>query len=302
MRQFLAQRGYLTFAIGQQYLDHARMQAMTIKLTQATVTNYAVVIDEDSAKQITSEDRLLFDSITVIPHRASSWDMTQEWRAFDLTPWRETIKTDADMVFTASIDHWWTALQHRDICLTDKVQDFRHESIRSRYHRQLFDINLLPNVYSALTFFRYSKLANDFFKTAGQITADWDWFATDNLIKNEDMRPRTDEIYALAARLIGSESCTWPAAIPTFVHMKERLNGLSTASPWYKQIANYWRGSKLFVGNVQQKLPFHYHQKGWIDEGTYASIHRDYGKFLQSSGDVKRDATSADRNDHQADI
>lgn len=286
MSRFLAQRGFLTFALGEQYLSHARMQAMTVKLTQRSTKNFAVIVADDCSHLITHEDRALFDSIITISHNPSSWDMSQEWRAFDLTPWRETIKTDADMVFTAPIDHWWNALQHRDICLTDKVHDFRNGLIRSRYHRQLFDVNLLPNIYSALTFFRYSELASSFFKTARQITTDWDWFAREHLIKNDDARPRTDEIFALSARLIGIESCTWPAVIPTFVHMKERLNGLSVSIPWYKQIANYWGGSRLHVGNIRQNLPFHYHQKGWTDEGAYASIYRDYGKFLEGHGGV----------------
>lgn len=284
MAKHLADTGFLTFACGQDYLMHARLQAMSIKLTQKKHRNFAVIVDAIAAAGITHEDHGIFDSIIPIDHTAEGWDMSQEWRAFALSPWQHTIKTDADMVFTSSIDHWWVALRHRDLCVTTRVHDYRGQEITSRSHRKLFDENNLPNVYSALTYFRYSQHAHRFFSLIKDITHDWDWFSRDFLIKNEDHRPRTDEIYAIAAVICDSNTVTWPANIPSFVHMKEKLNGLSESTMWYKQLPSYWYGDKLYVGNHRQVLPFHYHQKGWINEGTYASIHRDHREFHGSHG------------------
>lgn len=283
MREFKADRGFLTLAQGNDYLHHARAQAMSIKLTQKTVRNFAVIVDETAAKDINDDDRSLFDAIIELPRIATDWDMSQEHKVFALTPWRETIKTDADMLFPASIDHWWPHLQSREVCITSEVRDFRNDVITSRQHRRLFDENLLPNVYSALTYFRYSQLAGEFFQIARQLTNEWEWIAKEHLIKNQDLRLRTDEMYALAARIVGEEKVTWPASFPTFVHMKEEINKLSTMTNWYEQIPCYWENKKLFVGNYQQHLPFHYHKKGMLDHGTYQRINRDYREFLQSS-------------------
>ena len=256
---------------------------MTIKLTQS-VKNFAVVVDAITKESIAPGDDLIFDEIIHLDHVAQGWDMTKEWMAFKLSPWRETFKTDADMLFTASVDHWWTALQHRDVCITQSVRDFRGDMITSRAHRRLFDENSLPNAYSAMTYFRYSRGAADFFTAVKKISDDWAWFAKDLLIKNEDMRPRTDEMYALASLILGSDlTMSQVDELPTFVHMKERINGLAENQPWHEQIPCYWHGDKLFVGNIAQILPFHYHHKEALTDELYGSIQRNHRKLLESS-------------------
>ena len=278
--------GFLTFAIGSAYLNMARLQAMTIKITQHRVKNFAVVVDSSTADEIKDADNSMFDEIIIINRSAVDWDMRNEWMAFDLSPWRNTFKTDADMIFPASIDHWWPMLQHRNVVIASKAFDFRGEEITSRWHRRLFDENLLPNAYSAMTFFRYSKEAKLFYDTVRDITNDWDWVASQRLIKNDDPRPRTDEIYALSAQILGAENHLMPSIVPSFVHMKSRLNGLSTLRPWYEQIYNYWEDGALFVGNIAQTLPFHYHEKEWINGRTIAGINRDYQKSRASDRSI----------------
>lgn len=293
MDRFLADRGFLTFAVGKEYLPLARLQAMSVKITQKSIKNHAVIVDELAAQDIHQDDHDLFDKIIVIEHKASGWDMSQEHQAFSLSPWRHTFKVEADIIFTADMSHWWTALVYRDMAVANRIYDFRDQLITSRQHRQLFDENLLPDVYSGLCYFRYSQTAGRFYDLVRKITADWDWFATDYLVKNDDLRPRTDEIYAIAARIIGEEQVTWPCDIPTFVHMKEALVGLSKSALWYTQIPSHWTNGKLFVGNYQQSLPFHYHQKGWINEGTYQRGLGDYRKFHEGHGRILREAEAA---------
>lgn len=293
-RQLLADRGFLTFAIGKEYLQLAKAQAMSIKLTQSEIKNFAVVIDKDASHHILDDDASMFDKIIVVDHVAEGWDMRCEWMAFNLTPWRETIKTDADIIFTAPVDHWFTACQHRDIVISNSIVDFRGDSIMSRKHRQLFDTNGLPDVYSAMTYFRYSKGAQEFFRIVKQITEDWSWYAKDLLIKNDDMRPRTDEIFALSAMLLGKENFTLPnSAVLSFVHMKEMLNGLDATVPWHEQIYSYWKKDKLFVGNIAQMLPFHYHQKGWMNNEQYDSIRRDYQEFIRSDRELHKQSPAS---------
>ena len=134
-----------------------------------------------------------------------------------------------------------------------------------------------------MTYFRYSRGAGDFFDKVRKISEDWAWYATELLIKNDDPRPRTDEIFAIASMLLGVENTQLPTdQMPTFTHMKERLNQLRESQPWYEQIPNYWHEDKLFVGNIAQQLPFHYHQKDWMSDELYSSIYRNYSKLHQS--------------------
>jgi len=245
-RQWQDDHGFMTFAVGPEYLRAARAQAMTVKLTQ-DVKNFAVVVDQSASKNILDEDVSMFDKIIVIDHIGEGWDMTREWMAFNLSPWQHTIKTDADLLFTASVDHWWTALQHRDVCIATSIRDFRGDN------------------------------------KVRKISEDWAWYATELLIKNDDPRPRTDEIFAIASMLLGVENTQLPTdQMPTFTHMKERLNQLRESQPWYEQIPSYWHEDKLFVGNIAQQLPFHYHQKDWMSDELYSSIYRNYSKLHQS--------------------
>jgi len=282
-KRHIADRGFLTFAVGEQYLRAARAQAMTVKLTQSN-SNFAIIMDSTAGALIDQDDKALFDKIIVLGHTAQGWDMTCEWMAFNLSPWRETFKTDADMLFTTSIDHWWRSLQHRDICIARSVRDFRGDIITSRSFRRLFDLNNLPNAYSAMTYFRYSRGAADFYAKVKQISEDWAWYAKDLLVKNDDLRPRTDEMYALASMIAGPDATlSHVDELPTFVHMKEKLNGLGHQQPWHEQLPCYWRGDKLFVGNFAQQLPFHYHHKGALTDELYACIHRDYKELIKGA-------------------
>lgn len=278
-REFLADQGYLTFALGIDYVRLAYLQALSIKTTQ-TNSNYAVVIDRNS-ELFAQQYKHVFDKIITIDYLPLEWDMTQHHRALRLTPWRETIMLDADIVFTSSNDHWWSALRLKDVCLTSQVADFRGNRITSRRHRRLFDENLLPDVYAGMMYFRYSQFATEFFLLLSQITQEWEWISAEHLVKNEDDRFRIDEAVSLAARMMGVHNVTLPAAIPTFVHAKSGLWNLSEQQPWYEQLYTECN-DKLIVGHHKQRLPFHYHHKEWATDDIIQQHERNYQEFLSS--------------------
>lgn len=277
-REFLGEQGYLTFALGERYVELAYLQALSIKKTQ-TNNRYAVVVDranESLARQYES----VFDKIVVINHTPVGWDMSQHHSALRFTPWRETIMLDADMIFTASVDHWWPTLRLRDVCLTSQVFDFRGNKITSRRHRKLFDDNLLPDVYAGMMYFRYSSFASEFFLLLRFIADSWDWIANEHLVKNDDKRLRIDESVALAARIMGVQNVTLPVAIPAFVHAKSGLWGLSEQQPWYEQLYTECEDG-LIVGHHPQRLPFHYHHKEWVTNDIIRAYERNYEKLSE---------------------
>jgi hypothetical protein len=272
--------GYLTFAIGESYLRHAYAQALSIKCTQKN-SNYAVVLDKKAAALIEPKHEKVFDHIIPLNYEPIvDWDMKNECRALELSPFKETIKLDSDMLFTSSIDHWWPILRNRDVVFTTQVHNFREEPITLRDHRSLFDSNLLPNVYSAFFYFRYSRLSVELFQAAKAITSDWDWVAQYHLINNRDDRIRTDEVFALAVQMVGEEQCTLPYAVPSFVHMKNFLNGLSANQNWHEQIYSTVHNSSVTIGNYKQRLPFHYHEKGWLSDEIISNYERHYRELL----------------------
>ena len=129
-------QGFLTFAIvepdGVDYLRLAYLQALNVKATQ-TNAKYAVITNvvEESIPEKYKE---VFDYIIHIVRQPDKSAFFYEPFAFDYTPFKETIKLEADLLFTRSIDHWWTAFRLKDVCLSYQAKTFRGISSRSEEH------------------------------------------------------------------------------------------------------------------------------------------------------------------------
>ena len=267
-------RGFLTFAVGKEH-DYVRMayaQALSIKATQKN-SCYCIIVDEHNAKQLTSKHYNVFDVVKVLPSNfeAVGWDMSCQWQAYNKSPWAETIKLDADMLLLSSIDHWWDILATNEVVLTTNICDFRGEPIRSRAHRKLFDTNGLPDVYSAFMYFRPGRVSSELFYYAERLTNEW---ATITLKDEPNHSIRSDELFALAARLTGVEKVTLPISTPLFVHAKEEVWNISSTVPWHEQLYTQWDGVKLLVGHHVQDRPFHYHHKEWLTDDIIERLER----------------------------
>lgn len=266
----LAQRGFLTFAQNTDvdYLRLAYAQAMSIKLVMPD-SLYAVIVDDNTAKQITEKHHKVFDYViplTIDYAKDDIWKLANEWQAFNLTPFKETIKVESDILFTRSIDHWWTAFRLRDVVLSLGCKDYQGNTGISRRYRQIFDDNELPDTYNGLMYFRYSQTAVDFFNLASQIWRNWDTI-TPRLknYRNED--PSTDLVYAIVAKLQGVETCTLPECdFINFTHMKNSINNWPESKPWTELVLSEIDLPMLRINNVNQYHPLHYQEKSWITD------------------------------------
>ena len=100
----LAQQGFLTIAQNTDvdYLRLAYVQAMSIKLTMPG-SLYAVIVDDITLAQVTDQHRRVFDYIIPMPvdhAKNDSWKLANEWQVFNLTPFKETIKLESDIVLS----------------------------------------------------------------------------------------------------------------------------------------------------------------------------------------------------------
>ena len=272
MSQHKEQQGFVTFAQNTaevNYLELAYLQALNIKATQQH-NRYAVIVDAVTREKLNEKHHSVFDYIIDIPHdyndASSSWRLANEWQVFGLTPFKETIKLEADLLFTRSIDHWWTAFRLRNVCLSSGTKTYRGESSHIRRYRKLFDDNHLPDVYNGLMYFRYSLEAQDFFNTAHRILTNWP--AVRQQLKNclEDT-PSTDVLYAVTAQIIGRETCTMPTMdFVNFVHMKSGIQGWSDARSWVNTVVSEREGDMIRINNLNQYYPVHYHDKNYATE------------------------------------
>lgn len=204
----------------------------------------------------------VFDHVVPLPHGDQSQDnnmQCNDWQVFYATPFRETIKLEADMLVASSIDQWWTMLRHKDVVISQGARTIYDQPNAYRGYRKIFDENHLPDVYNAVTYWRLSSTAQEFFTLVKTVFENWSSFRT--LLKFPDEQPSTDLVYAVVAQIMGPEQVTLPQGIgPSIVHMKSGIQPC-IGQDWRRELV--WEIDPLRVQTVAQWGFFHYYHKDW---------------------------------------
>lgn len=183
----------------------------------------------------------------------------RDWFAYRLSPYRQTIKLEADMIMAGPCMHWFDYMQKLDVCISTGCRDFYDQPAASRFYRRIFDDNGLPDVYNAITYWRRSQTAQEFFSLVRDIFEHWDEYRP--LLKFSDDVCTTDVAYAMACQALGPERTTMPwATYPRIVHMKKHIIPIQ-GSDWTQELI--WETDPLRVQTVAQWGAFHYHVKDW---------------------------------------
>lgn len=186
-----------------------------------------------------------------------------DWQMFKVSPYRQTIKLEADMLCCSPISHWWTLFEHRNVVISQGCRSFYGEISTARNYRKIFDANDLPDVYNAITYWRLSDTAKEFFDLVRSIFSNWEQFKT--LLKFSEDMPSTDVVYAMAAKIIGPELVTLPDHLaPMIVHMKKYHQPTSTHD-WTKELIWEKDYSGLKIQTIAQSGMFHYYIKDWLN-------------------------------------
>lgn len=260
---FKEQCGYFTFAQNGEhdYLEMAYLQALSIKRTQ-TIKSYAVAVDAATRAKITERHLEVFDYVIDIPWgdaaESQGWKLANEWKAWWITPFKETVKLDCDIVFTRDISHWWDLMRRREVFISTRAYDYQGNIATSRAYRKLFDDNNLIDAYSGFTYFRYGRTSADFFQNVKLVFENWPVYRDNILLNCRHDTATTDEAYAIAARLTGEEQCYIPDTYIGFVHMKGAVNGMGINDDWTVQHYQQGVDQRLTVGFHRQYYPFHY--------------------------------------------
>ena len=202
----------------------------------------------------------VFNNVIPLPY-GDLGGFVNDWQCFAASPYRQTIKLEADMIAASPVDHWWTLFEHRDVVISQGCRTFYNEPATSRVYRKTFDTNNLPDVYNAITYWRLSHTAKEFFGLVRKIFDNWAQYRT--LLKFSDEDPTTDVVYAIAAQLIGPEQVTLPTGLgPTIVHMKRNIQSTHSDN-WPQELV--WENTNpgLRINTVAQWGFFHYHNKDW---------------------------------------
>lgn len=200
----------------------------------------------------------VFDHVIPLPH-GDLGGYRNDWQVFHASPYRQTIKLEADMISAGPVDHWWTLFENRDVVISLDARDFYDQPAESRYYRKIFDQNDLPDVYNAITYWRLSATAKEFFGLVRSIFEHWTDYKT--LLKFPEESPSTDVVYAMAAKIMGPESVTLPQGLgPNIVHMKRHIIPI-TSHDWTQELV--WETNPFRINTVAQWGFVHYHIKDW---------------------------------------
>lgn len=235
------ERGYLIPAIGDEYVACAERLRDSI-----------LAWHPDAHITILTKEML--------PH-GDQGGWVNDWQCHWVSPYRQTIKLEADMLCASPIDHLWTLFEHRDVVISQGARNFYDQTATSRRYRQAFDSNNLPDVYNAITYWRVSKTATEFFQLVRKIFENWAHYRT--LLKFADNTPSTDLVYAIAAEILGPELVTLPPGLgPRIVHMKQHMIPTQTAD-WTQELVWEHTDPGLRINTVAQWGLVHYYIKDW---------------------------------------
>jgi hypothetical protein len=247
----IEEQGYIipAFNVGSvDYVDCARALAKTL-LKHNPAARICLLTNEKYAAE-----PALFAYTHVVDDIDTENPWANDWMVFRQTPFRETIKLEADMLIATPIDHWWTMFRHRDVVISTGCRNWLGKVSEARNYRHCFDQNQLPDVYNAVTYWRLSKTAQEFFDLVRDIFANWAEFK--KLLKYPEEVPSTDLVYAIAATVIGPEQVTMPfASYPHIVHMKRHHAGTDTED-WMKELT--FEMDPVRVNTVAQWGAVHY--------------------------------------------
>ena len=252
----LAERGYLIPAIDTDsvdYLSCAVQLARSIRQWHPDANISVLTVKRCSDP--------VFDHVIPLPY-GDLGGYANDWQCFAASPYRQTIKLEADMIAAGPVDHWWTLFELRDVVISQACRTYRDEPAQSRFYRKCFDANNLPDVYNAITYWRLSPVAKEFFDLVREIFEHWPEYK--KLLKFAEDSASTDVVYAMAAQIMGHERVTLPAVLgPSIVHMKRHINSLH-GEDWTRELI--WETDPFRINTIAQWGFVHYHTKEWTLE------------------------------------
>jgi hypothetical protein len=187
-----------------------------------------------------------------------------DWQVYEASPYDETIKLEADMFLPLNIDHWWDILTINDVVVANTIRNFKGDISDCRVYRKFIDDNQLPDCYNAITYFKKSETAKQFYDIVKDIFENWEEYKL--ILKcNPNEEISTDWAYALACHIIGVEKTMLPDFTEmSMIHMKQYVNGLPT-NDWTNTLVYELLPDTIRINSYPQLYPFHYHVKSFSD-------------------------------------
>lgn len=223
--------------------------------------------------QVPENYKEVFDQIIPIPWtdqaELSTWKIENRWKIYHVSPYDRTIVMDADMLVLQPIDYWWNYLENKDLFFTTNVKTYRNEMITARDYRKAFDSNDLPDLYSAIYYFKKGNIAHEFFELLELIMINWELFYGKFAPIDYQKWCSVDVSAAIASKILGNTKEITDISSPIeIIHMKPKLQKWKfVPDRWTKVLDSYMdKECKLTLGNFVQYGVLHYVEKEFLTE------------------------------------
>lgn len=243
------------------YVKCAETLALSVKNTMPTA-NISLITNDVTSLNI-------WDKVIPLPygdlHPDSDWKLENDWQVYEASPYEFTIKLEADLYLPTSIDYYWDVLTQRDLVICTTIRNFKQDVVSIKPYRKFITDNNLPDTYNAITYFKKSKVAEDFFSLVKDIFINWNQYKT-ILQCNPNEQATTDWVYALACHILGEEITTLPNFTSmSMVHMKPLVNDF-VVEDWTKCLVYEIFPNLLKINTLPQLFPFHYINKSFCNK------------------------------------
>tara|TARA_S200000501_G_C20800642_1_gene733866 strand:+ start:427 stop:1254 length:828 start_codon:yes stop_codon:yes gene_type:complete len=257
------QYGYLTYALNTGDTDYesiAHLWALSVKLTHKHCPSLAVIVKDK--QKCRSSLHTVFDHVIELPIRDVVNNMQYECDVLKLSPFKETVKFEADMLCTSDIMIWQKYFRLRDLCFTGHVCNFKQQQADDSKYRRYIKTNLLPNVYQGLYYVRTTRQTDKFMKTANSVFNNWDK-EIKNLRMFDKFEPSTDFAFSIALDKLNMNNCVSNDVYPSFIHVKQ---GIVKQADWDQITWSLLKNKYFTVCGTQLSLPIHYFDKSFCTE------------------------------------
>lgn len=179
-------------------------------------------------------------------------------QVYEFSPYEQTIKLEADMFIPNDISWWFDVLKERDLAIATTIRDHANTISKNRFYRKFIDANDLPDTYNAITYFKKSDIAKRFYDVVSDVFLNWNKYKEIYTLSNE---ATTDEVYAIAASIIGIEHTIMPTFTDmSMIHMKNFI--LNTElEDWTNELMYEFTEDNFKIDTIPQLYPVHYHIK-----------------------------------------
>lgn len=260
-------RGFVILAQNTKDIDYVKCAAALAKSIKQFMPHESVTLV--TMNLIISDYAKYFDHIVELPYgdldEDNNWKLINDWQVYEASPYKYTIKLEADIYIPRDISHWWDVLTGRDLVVSTTIRNYKQDISDVRVYRRFIDDNKLPDCYNAITYFKKSSIAEKFFAIVRDVFEHWEQYRAILKCKTDEI-VTTDWAYAIASHILGVENTTLPAFTDmSMIHMKQFVNGTYTED-WTDTFVYEVLPDQIRVQTVPQMYPFHYHKKSFADK------------------------------------